>query len=599
MIVPMLALVVVLAQPVVAGTNYVVSVVYERAGDDFSVRFVLSGPPTAYSATRDGDEILVRIEAQALPGLSLPAPSGPVRALAFGEAPGFSVRLALGEIRTHEFVRESASLRLLLKKRGEATAPSPTPTPVLEVTATPSLSPSPSPTPDTVRDAETADLYRRLFPTSNDPTSVGPVGDTSTEVGSPENWYSDFSFLGFQARPWVSVSYADGQTTQVQTNTVSGDSYWVIQPNLGLGFSPPFGGGRLGQWRVNYTTRFRRMLNFNLPRLASHFLDVGVDQPVGALGSIYGTYHFSKGVLETDEIDPGREYGIGLNRVLDTSLERFRRNTLGLGLRFDFVADTQVDVSVSQTRVRYGNDPGEEQFAFGERAFFDYDARTLNASLRRQLGESRFLGLLFGVHDTPAQTERTQAQGRGYSYGATFDGEIAALTTGRLQFGYRTQKNPNAGEGGRDYKDITYGAQIARELGSDTTLGLSADRALYLSAYQDNGFYVADSLRADLAKRLPYAVYLRGSFGLQSNSYKASPQFSEATGTFILRKDKLQTWTIGLTRRVTEWAFLRFDYTAERRNSNLDRFDIKSRSITFQLGLGFFGKGNPQAAPSW
>ena len=601
MMVSLLALVVAFspqAKPAVAATNYVVSVVYERADDDFSVRFVLSGPPTSYSATKDGDDIVVRIEAEALPGLSLPRATGPVRALAFGEAPGFSVRLSLGEARTHEIVRESASLRLVLRKRVEALAPLPVaaPTPDLAIPL-PSPSPSPTPGPASVRSEDTADLYRRLFPSTTDPSSVG-VGST-TDVGSPEHWYSDRTLLGFQVRPWVSVSYVDSKTTQVQTNTVTADSYWVIQPNLGLGFSPSFGSDRLGQWRINYTPRFRRQLNLNLPRLASHFFDIGVDQPVTASGAIYGTYHFSKGVLETDEIDPGREYGIGLNRVVDTSLERFRRNSFTAGLRFDFLADSRLDVSVTRSKVKYGNDPGEQQFVFGERAFFDYDSRALNASLRRGLGESRFIGLLFTVHDTPNQPERKQVEGRGYSYGATIDGEIAALTTGRIQLGYRTQKNPNAGVGGQDYKDLAYAGQLVRELGESTSLGVGADRKLHLSAYKDNGFYVADSLRADLTTRLPFAVFLRGNFSVQSNSYKASPQLSETTKTFVLRKDKIRTWTVGLTRTVTDWAFLRFDYTAERRNSNLDRFDLKTRALTFQLGLGFFGKAGRQGAPSW
>ena len=585
------------AQPAVAGTNYVVSIVYERADDDFSVRFVLSGPPTTYSATKDGDDILVRIQAEPLPGLSLPAASGPVKALAFGEPPGFSVLLSLGENRAHEILRESASLRLVLRKRVEAAAlPPPAATPTPEAMATPSPSPSPSPDITSARSEDTADLYRRLFPSSSDPSSVGPIGENAP-LGSPENWYSDRTLLGFQVRPWVSVSYVDAKTTQVQTNTVTADSYWVIQPNLGIGFSPSFGAGRLGQWSVNYTPRFRRRLNLSLPHLASHFFDVGVDQPFAASGSIYANYHFSKGVLETDEIDPGREYGIGLNRVVDTSLERFRRNTLGLGLRFDLMADTHFDVNVSRTKVDYGNDPGE--FVFGERAFFDYDMRTLNASARRGLGESRFLGLLFGVHDTPTQPERKQVEGRGYSYGVTFDGEIAALTTGRIQVGYRTQKNPKAGVGGRDYKDFAYGGQLVREVGEATSVGISADRKLYLSAYKDNGFYVADSVRANLTTRLPFAVFFRGGFGLQTNGYKASPQLSETTNALVLRKDKLRTWTVGLTRTLTSWAFLRFDYTAERRDSNLDRFDLKTRALTFQLGLGFFGKPGRQGAPSW
>ncbi len=418
-------------------------------------------------------------------------------------------------------------------------------------------------------------------------------------MGKSENWYSDFLWLGLQARPWVSVSYVDGKTTQVQSNFVTADAYWVIQPNLGLGFSPSFWGGRGGQWTINYTPRFRRQVDLNLPQLTSHFFDVGLDQPIAATGSIYGNYHFSTGVLETEEIDPGKEYGIGLNRVVDTSLERFHRNSVGLGVRFDFVADTQIDVNVSKTAVRYGNEPGDEAFQTGERAFFDYDSRTLNASLRRGFGESRFLGLLFGVHDTPAQAERKQVEGRGYSYGASLEGPMGALTNGRLLFGYRTQKNPNAGVGGQEYKDITYGAQLLRDISEDTTVGVGADRKLYLSAYEENGFYVVDSLRGDLSSRLPFGFFLRGNAAWQNNNYKTSPQANTATGPPILRKDQITVWTLGLARNIAQWAFLRLDYTSERRNSNLDRFDIKTRAINFQLGLGFFGKPGKAAPLSW
>ena len=591
------------AQPAVPSTNYVVSVLSEVEGEDFSVRFVLSGPPSTYSSTREGDDIVVRVEAAPLPGLSLPAASGPIRAMSLGEGPGFKLRITMREFREHEIVRESASLRLVLRRRVEAPVPGPAATPTAGANAVAIPVPSPSTTPEPVRPADpvaadTADLYRRLFPSTADPSSIGSLSG-GADVESPENWYSDFRWLGLQVRPWVSVSYVDARTTQVQTNTVTADSYWVIQPNLGIGLSPTLGGAREGQWRINYTPRFRRQLDLNLPRLGSHFFDAGVDKPVASFGAIYGTYHFSKGVLETDEIDPGREYGIGLNRVVDTSLERFRRHSFVLGLRFDFVADTQFDLNVGKTRVRYGNDPGESQFVFGERAFFDYDTRTLNASLRREMGEGRMVGVVFGVHDTPAQVERRQVEGRGYSYGVSLDGAIAALTSGRLQVGYRTQESPNAGEGGRDYKSVTYSAQIARELSNDTSIGIGADRRLYLSAYEDNAFYVADSLRGDLTTRLPFAMYLRGGVSLQTNGYKASPQFEPATGRFELRRDKLRSWSMGLTRNLFEWAFLRFDYTAERRNSNLDRFDIKTRSLTFQLGLGFFGKPGRPGTPSW
>ncbi|MEO6403345.1 MAG: outer membrane beta-barrel protein [Vicinamibacteria bacterium] len=581
----------------------VIAVLNERMGDQVSLRFVVNGAIESYSATREGDQITVRIAAVPKAGLSAPIALDPIRSFDLDGGAPFSMRVRVPESWTHEVLRESTSLVLVLRPARSAAKPIATPISVdVPVVTDPSApAPSPSPTPALARPtdtppSDTATLYKQLFPSTDDPTGVGA---NRTDLTSDENWYSNFTWLGLQMKPWVSMSYIDGKTTAVQTGTVTSDSYLVIQPNLGIGLSPQFGGPRGGQWKINYTPRFRRLVDFNLPTLTSHFFDVGVDQPVASFGSIYGNYHFSKGVLETEEVDPGREYGIGLNRVVDTGLQRFTRNSYGFGAHIDFVADTTLDVNVNQTKLEYGNNPDDVAFNFGARAFFDYKTRLLNASLRRSLGEGRFISALFGIHDTPPQKERAQVEGRGYSYGASLEGDIAALITGRLMFGYRTQKSPNAGAGGQDYKDITYGAQLLRELSEDSTFGLSADRKLYLSAFAENGFYVADSLRGDLNTRLPLSVFLRGSLGLQWNNYKASPQQIQNTTTLALREDKIRYWSLGLARSLTQWAFLRFDYTAERRNSNLDRFDIKTRALTFQLGVGFFGKSDKGAQPTW
>ena len=190
-------------------------------------------------------------------------------------------------------------------------------------------------------------------------------------------------------------------------------------------------------------------------------------------------------------------------------------------------------------------------------------------------------------------------EGRGYTYGASLEGDIAALTTGRVMFGYRTQKNPNAGKGGQDYKDVTYGAQLARELSETSTLGVGADRKLYLSAYAENGFYVADSIRGDLSTQTLLGIYARGGLSFQTNSYKTSPQQNNVGGASVLRKDKIRAWSLGLARSLTEWAYLRADYTSERRDSNLDRFDIRTRAFTLQVGLGYFGKPESQVKSSW
>jgi hypothetical protein len=582
-------------QPVAAPV--VISVIHEIVGGDDVIRLSLSGSPGSYSSTREGTEILLRITARPAPGLTLPAPKNPINAIALSPQTDFVLRVSLKEVRPYEIVREMSSLRLIIKAAPATTnAPPPAAT-----SPEPSASPSPSGA-NPARNADpqavdTADLYRRLFPATDDP----PTAPRRTEIGKEENWYSNFKWLGLQARPWLSVTYVDGKTTLVETNTITADSYWVVQPNLGLGFSPRLpliAGAREGQWKINYTPRFRRRGDEFLPHLTSHFLDVGLDQPVASVGELYATYHFSTGVLETDEVDGGREYGIGLNRVVDTDLERFKRQTLGVGLRLNAVAETEVDVNASKTSVRYGDDPSGTAGNLGQRAFFDYDTRILNASLRRELGESRFMNLTFSVHDTPPQRERKQVEGRGYSYGASIEGDIAALTTGRILGGYRTQNNPNAGEGGRVYRDAFYGAQLLRELSEDTTLGLEAERRLFLSAYAENAFYVADSFKGNVSTLLPFQFSLRGSGGLQLNSYKASPQTNDGS-TLVLRRDKIKQWSAGLSRNLADWLFLRLDYIAEHRDSNLNRFDIKTRALSIQIGLGFFGKPGGQARPTW
>ena len=102
MIVSALALVLAFSQApqpaVAAAVPYVMAILNENAGDDVVVRFVLSGPPTSYSASREGDEILVRIAAEPLPGLSLPVARDPVRSLILGSDSGFSVRVTLRRI---------------------------------------------------------------------------------------------------------------------------------------------------------------------------------------------------------------------------------------------------------------------------------------------------------------------------------------------------------------------------------------------------------------------------------------------------------------------------------------------------------------------
>lgn len=552
------------SQPVLESSAQLVSILTEKDGGDVALRFVLNGPPLSYSAVREGTEVVVRlVGVENREGVPLPALVAPIQSAVFGVGDDLSIRLNLGEAQVFPVAeRDSSSVRVILRSATDSTRGT---------------------------DGESLpadDLYKVLFPGA----AAGAATDL-TEVSPNEPWYSDLNFIGLQVRPWVAVSYIDGRTEQLLSRSVATDTYWVIQPNLGIGISPEIGPGG-GKWRANYTPRFRRQVSFDLPQLTSHFFDVNVDQPVASFGAVYGSYHHSRGVLETEEIDPGREYGIGRKFVIDTPLRPFRRNNYGFGARIDVVSDTQLDANFMLMKVRYA--PGETRTT--TQGFFDYDNRTFNASLRRNFGDSRTIAFGYTLHDTPTTRNRPQAEGRGHTYYGSLEGELLALTTGRIMLGYRTQKNPSAGAGGRDYKDATYGLQISREISESTTVNVGADRRLNLSNFDDNGFYVTDSLHGDLSTRLILQVFGQARVGAQRNGYRASPQVVAGASKF--RRDNLRFWSVGLARSIGRWAYLRGEYTVERRDSNFDAFDIKSRAITLQIGIGAFGKAEGQTQ-SW
>ena len=558
----------------------IVSVVSERDGQDVILRLSFDSEVATYSAVRQGEEIVVRVAALPAEAVALPAPLPPVQSYSLGTDPVFSLGVKVDPSWTHTMVRQGTGFLVRLTP---ATPPR-SETREKEATQSPAA---------TVRDVET--LYRQLFP------GLEPGSDPGrpAELRGNEDWYSDLRWLGFQMRPWVSLSYVDAETKLKLSGEKTTDQYLVIQPNLGLGLSPSVL-PREGRLHVNYSPRFRRLVDLDLPHLTSHFVDAGIEQPFGSGGggSFRANYSWSRGLLETTEVDPGREYGIGRNRVVDTSLERFERHSFGAGIRFDLTPDFTGDINFQQAEVDFGVDKDARPPA-DERAFFDYTTRGLSATLRRRAGESRFLGVLFSLTDVPKETERPQAVGRGYRYGLTFEGPLTSLTNLRLMGGYQTQKNPNAGAGGRDYKDITYGAQLIREFSESTTMGLAADRRLYVSAFADNGFYIADSVRADLNMHVPLSIALRFSGALQWNDYRTSPQAVETSTTPLLREDRLTMWSISASRSVTERAYLRVDYTVEDRTSNLRRFDIRAHALTFQLGVGVFGKAAATGGPSW
>ena len=85
------------------------------------------------------------------------------------------------------------------------------------------------------------------------------------------------------------------------------DKYLEIDPHLGLGLGanlPLPGQGRL---LLTYEPRFRLSSSFEELSHPTHLATASANLPIGAFVILRGSYHYANGLLETTEVDPGRE----------------------------------------------------------------------------------------------------------------------------------------------------------------------------------------------------------------------------------------------------------------------------------------------------
>ena len=212
--------------------------------------------------------------------------------------------------------------------------------------------------------------------------------------------------------------------------------------------------------------------------------------------------------------------------------------------------------------------------------FFDYEQRTVSATLRYELSRRLRSGLRYGHAAIPTPEERPEAESTSHAAHLVLEGDILPRVQGELAVGYLSQTNPNVLEEGRRYRGLSLQGSLRRDLAPASWLRLSLNRTTYPSAYEANGFYVTTAGLAELTVPLPFYVSLRGGVGYHRNSYRvATASLGEP------RQDRILTWSVGLGRSVTRRAFLRADYVRDRRDSNLDAFDRTSSSFVIQLGV--------------
>ena len=497
------------------------------------LRILTARAVTDVEVRRQGEEVLVSLAAEAPAGLALPAPAAPIVGLTREPAAGrFLLRVRVAPEVPFETRRDEALLTVFFGEQPPA-----------------DLRPS------------VQELYHRLFPTGTGMESPSPPRPEPTE-GQPET-PAAFRLGPVGFRPSVLVSYVNADTASGDPPQPFRDQYLQAQP--GISADTALGLGRL---TVSYEPRIRSFSSAPAVQPTTHWLNATLSLPVGTRTQLSVTEHFSKGVLEATEVDPGKEYFFNLGG--------FRRSTTGATVRFEVGPRLSLDLAGERSDVRVNEDA----------AFFSYGQYGGRGGLSYEIGPNLRAGLFYSYGRLPRPEERSEAEATSHGAGLSLSGDIAPLTTGRADVAWTAEDAPNAGPGGTRYRGLTTAVGLRRELGHTSALDLSVRRSVNPSAFEDDGFYVATSVEAVLTLPGPFRTYVRGGTGYQWSDYRTKAAVLDEP-----RGDRIFAWYGGLSRPFGEKANLRVDYRRERRRSNLPGFDITTSALLVQVGLGWLGGG--------
>jgi len=560
----------------------VLSVQAVASGGHASVSFQSQAALGAVDVGRAGDEIVVRIDGQSDGTQPQQQTSPLIRSLTLdNEGSRLVARIRVAAGTAHEIRRDAQSLTILLEPSADAPATERQPAGAPEASsaelyqrllpvssaATTDARPTPSDAqavegrPIGTPEASSAELYQRLFPgSSGAATSAADVGGGGAAAASMGTASPGRGLMLGRVTllPWLNVGYIDAEYLP-PGGTAQRQRFFQVQPRLDA--SAPIGAGSA---RVGYEPRFREGSSDPTLRKVSHLADASLSLPLGGNFEMGLSDHFSHGVLETDEVDPGREYF--------SNLATFTAQQLQASVRFDLGANLNLGLSAHRGTVRFAQPSG----------FFNYDSRGASGNLGRELTPNLRLAVGASYEEIDAPN-RPEASMHAFSANAQLNGDITPLTHGSIVLGWTRQQNPQAPAEARHFDGLTANASIRRELGYSSTIGLTVTRATHPSGFEDNGFFVTTSGQLELALPLPFGVSFRGGTGYHVNQYAAvAPEIGRP------RKDQITYWSIGLGRAVSRWGFWRLDYRKEARDSNIDAFDHVVNTFSVRVGVGYF-----------
>ena len=494
-------------------------------GGRASLKVLTSAAPGEVAARREGDEVAIVFEATPLPGLSLPPPVAPVQALRLVREPErTSLRVKVAPEVPFDLRREETLVSVVFGEMalGETVPP--------------------------------GELYQKLFPGAAAETPEAAPREAEEAEG-------EGVWLGpVRLRPALVLGYVDVDVADSETGAPVRERYLQIQPTLGA--SASVWGGRI---RAGYEPRFRTFTTLGGLGNTTHLFDVAVDLEVAQRLELHGGHHFAHGVLETSEVDPGREYFFPLGP--------FDRNDTSASARFAMTPRLGLEASFDWNRIDVAPPSG----------LSSYDQDTVRAGLGYEVGPSMKASVGYERQRVRASPARPVIEADADSLFLRITDDRGPAVSGQVEVAYRDQKNPRAGAPGQRFRGLNYGATLRRAFGVSALVELGGGRATDVSAFEANAFYVSNALRGGLTVALPWEMSLRSEVGSTWNRYRVP-----ASAIGVPRADDLFGWSVGASRSFGRRVFLRADYRRDRRRSNVPGFDLVSHGFIAQLGVGLF-----------
>jgi len=422
------------------------------------------------------------------------------------------------------------------------------------------------------------DLYRTILPRPVGTSEVVAVKQVAEQAPGTESvWVEDPSRAAEPRRgiyvgrtritPSFQLLYVRAEGALFDTTAPVDDRYYELRPQLVA--EMPVSSGFL---RGAYQAHIRRGSSFELVNsTTTHLADASAQVPIGSALEIVASEHFARGVLETTEVDPGREYFFGLGR--------FTRHIHGAGVRLLPGGRTDAGIAASLDTVRVDD----------RSTFFDHERQIVSAQLGYEVRPDLRVGVGYSFTRLPPPQERPLAESAEHYVFAELRGEILPLTTGNIAIGQLRRTSPNAATGGNEYTGLSASARLEKSFTPSTRLSLVASRTTHVSSFEENAFYVTSSGQFLLQMEGPWSTSLEGGGGYHRNDYRTI-----ASSIGAPRRDVIRGWTVGVARQATRHAFIRVDYRRERRDSNIDAFDTHSNSLIVNIGIGMFDAPSPR-----